>query len=259
MSETWRIATHGGAGSEEALTPETEAAADVAREALAEGHAPLEAACRAVAHLEDGGQFNAGAGSYVRGDGDAIQMDAACADSIDRFGAVACIEDVANPVLVARDVTETEHLVLAGRGAQAFARRRDHAEVDPRQRRDPVTDESQDTVGCVLHDGDAFAAALSSGGTEQAMVGRVGDVPLPGCGLRAGAAGAVAATGHGEAIARARLADQAYRALADGVPASRLVTELPEAFEEAVGLVAVTGEGAAGGANRSMAYAVLEP
>lgn len=69
---------------------------------------------------------------------------------------------------------------------------------------------SCDTVGAVACDGTTFAAALSSGGLEKAAVGRVGDVPLPGCGLFCGLVGAVACTGDGEFIAHKILAKEVY-------------------------------------------------
>ena len=44
----------------------------------------------------------------------------------------------------------------------------------------------------------SFAAALSTGGTSITLYGRVGDVPIYGCGCYAGPAGAVACTGFGD-------------------------------------------------------------
>jgi isoaspartyl peptidase/L-asparaginase-like protein (Ntn-hydrolase superfamily) len=255
MDEGWRIVTHGGAGSHAQLSPVTDEAAQAAEQVLAAGYDPLAAACRAVAFLEDDGRFNAGRGSNVRADGDTVEMDAACADSEGRFGAVACLRETRYPVKAARVVADTDHLVLAGEGAHRVARERGLETLSPeaftRREDAPATD----TVGCVVGDGETFAAALSSGGTKQAMVGRVGDVPLPGCGLRTGEAGAVAATGHGEVIARHRLADQVYHEIADGRPVREAVEDGTEGFgDRDVGLIAVAGTGAAGAANTSMAF-----
>ena len=52
-------------------------------------------------------------------------------DSGGRFGAVAGLERVKNPVLVARAVLDTPHLVLMGDGATRFARALGHADYDP--------------------------------------------------------------------------------------------------------------------------------
>lgn len=259
MHDDWQILTHGGAGSDPAFTDATDRATEVAREALGTGEDAVQAACRAVAHLEDDERFNAGTGSNVRADGETVEMDAACTDDGERFGAVACLERVRHPVLVALEVADTPHLVLAGRGALSFARSRGFPDHDPMTEGTRQRTEASDTVGCVVCHGGSFAAALSSGGTREAMVGRVGDVPLPGCGLRAGPAGAVAATGDGEAIARQRLADRAYERLADGLEPETLVDEAVGLFDEgtSVGLIVVDGDAGAGASSRSMAWSAL--
>lgn len=263
-----RILTHGGAGSDPDHADATEQAVRIAREALETGSDPVEAACHAVAHLEDDERFNAGTGSNLRSDGKTVEMDAACAGSAGGFGAVACLERVRHPVFVAHQVMGTEHLVLAGNGARRFARSRGVPDHDPRtetarERFEEHQDEAgtADTVGCVLREGERFAAALSTGGPRGAPVGRVGDVPLPGCGLRAGPAGAVAATGHGETIARRRIADAAYRRLEAGRSAQEVVEAVLEATEEGTNLgLLVLGEGdGAGGATGTMAWSRAEP
>lgn len=264
MTETWRILTHGGAGSDPDTSDGTQAAARRARDALAEGADPLDAACAAVVHLEDDPRFNAGHGSYHRDDGVTVEMDAACACSRGRFGAVACIQEVANPVQAARHVVDTENVLLAGEGARRFALDRGLPTVaaaelagrEPADAADGQSSDRHDTVGCVLWDGEVFAAALSSGGTRKARVGRVGDVPLPGCGLRAGPAGALAATGHGETIALQRSADRGYAMLDAGKPAGAvaeaLVAAIPE--ERSFGVIVVGPDGDAVDANRTMAW-----
>ena len=84
--------------------------------------------------LEDDPRFNAGTGSIVRLDG-SIQMDASVMESGGRFGAVAGLERVKNPVLVARAVLDTPHLVLMGDGATRFARALGHARLRSRHPR----------------------------------------------------------------------------------------------------------------------------
>lgn len=51
--------------------------------------------------------------------------------------------------------------------------------------------------------------------------GRVGDSPLVGCGIYAGTAGAVVATGVGEEIIRRLLARQVYERMQDGLSAQK--------------------------------------
>lgn len=63
------------------------------------------------------------------------------------------------------------------------------------------------TVGCVAVDGDGnLAAATSTGGLVNKMVGRVGDTPIIGAGTYANTYCAVSATGRGETIIRGTVA-----------------------------------------------------
>ena len=128
----WKAAAvaHGGVGSNPAHVDGCQKAVDVALARLASDGDPLEAAVAGVVWLEDDPRFNAGTGSIVRLDG-SIQMDASVMDSRGRFGAVAGLEMVKNPVLIARAVLDTPHLLLMGDGATRFARTLGHAEYDP--------------------------------------------------------------------------------------------------------------------------------
>lgn len=113
---------HGGVGSPPDRADGCRAAVDVALAVLEAGGDPLDAAVAGVVVLENDPRFNAGTGSKVRIDGVTVQMDAAVMGSEGRFGAVAAIEEVKNPVLVARAVVDTPHLLLVGDGATRFAR-----------------------------------------------------------------------------------------------------------------------------------------
>lgn len=292
------VLAHGGAGSFDAREhdgPKTAAGAGV--RAGRSGGA-LAAVVEATRLLEDDVRFNAGTGSNYRFDGETIEMDASVMAGDGRFGAVACIRRVRNPVLVARDVLDTPHDVLAGEGATRYARARGHADHDPatpraREKHAKViamlrSGEIQpgwcdwevgallphwnfdvplrkllgpsDTVGAVAYDGEAFAAALSTGGTAATLMGRVGDVPLPGCGLMVGDAGAVCVTGDGEHLARARLADRVYGWIESGVSPDDAVQRACARFPAhvAVGLLVVTRQGHAGGSNLQMAWAAAQ-
>jgi beta-aspartyl-peptidase (threonine type) len=122
---------HGGVSSPPAYADGCRAAVDAALAALDRGEDPLAAAIAGVIVLEDDPRFNAGTGSRVRIDGMTVQMDAAVMRSDGRFGAVAAIEKVKNPVLVARAVMDTPHILLAGEGATRFARSLGMPEYDP--------------------------------------------------------------------------------------------------------------------------------
>jgi isoaspartyl peptidase/L-asparaginase-like protein (Ntn-hydrolase superfamily) len=246
------------------------AAAVQAGQLLARGDSPLDAVVRAAVILEDDPRFNAGTGSSIRADGKTIEMDASCMDDTGHFGAVTLLRRIKNPVLVARAVMDTRHIALGGAGAQSFAAELGFGEYDPttegalkkfrafveREGRGPDPFE-KDTVGAVATDGKRFAASLSTGGITGSRVGRIGDVPSPGCGLFAGPQAAVAATGTGEEIARRALAHEAYQRLARGEEPAAVVADLIEKFpaEHDLGLIVVSGLGGAGGSNRRMAWA----
>lgn len=117
------ILTHGGAASPSAYKDGCVAAAERARAVLEAGGDATAAAIAATVILEDDERFNAGTGSNLRLDGRTIEMDASIMVSDGRFGGVACVESVKNPVLVAAKVMETPHLLLVGGGATSFARR----------------------------------------------------------------------------------------------------------------------------------------
>lgn len=128
---SYAILTHGGAASPNAYSDGPEAATKAAQAVLQSGGDAMAAALAATVLLEDDPRFNAGTGSNLRLDGRVIEMDASIMTSDGRFGAVAGIQRVKNPILVAAKVRDTPHLLLAGDGATAFARRLGVPEFDP--------------------------------------------------------------------------------------------------------------------------------
>jgi L-asparaginase / beta-aspartyl-peptidase len=254
------VLTHGGAGSDPAFADGTAIAGQMSMMSLQTGEPTIDAACLAVATLEDDGRFNAGIGSHKRSDG-TVQMDASCMDSSGTFGAVAALEGFKNAVQAARIVSQSEYKILAGRGANQFAADQGCQTLSPDQIVGTGTDFSTtDTVGCVVRAGDEFACALSTGGIDSAIPGRVGDVPLIGCGLYAGSEGAVATTGDGEAIAMKVTALRAYQLIEQGMDPKAIVPTVIGWFKEttAFGIIVVSKIGFAGGSNRGMAWTASE-
>jgi isoaspartyl peptidase/L-asparaginase-like protein (Ntn-hydrolase superfamily) len=122
-----------------------------------------------------------------------------------------------------------------------------------------VGPETGDTVGTVTRAADgSFAVTLSTGGTSITLDGRVGDVPIYGCGSYAGPAGAVACTGHGEEIIKQMMARVVYQHMADGLSAREAVRLGVASFttEWSLGVIAVGEDGWGVGANRTMAFGV---
>jgi isoaspartyl peptidase/L-asparaginase-like protein (Ntn-hydrolase superfamily) len=291
------ILTHGGAASPSSNSDGCVRAAQAGRAVLDRGGDALAAALAATVVLEDDPRFNAGTGSNLRLDGALIEMDAAVMSSDARFGSVACVQRVKNPVLVAARVMETPHLMLVGEGATAFARRHGFEDFDPttdgarakleraladlrgKGNGDFTSDAAPwrkskpavhwnfaaeppdcDTVGAVVRDlHGRFAATASTGGTVFMLRGRVGDSPLMGAGLYAGPHGAVAATGVGEEIIRRFLAKTVYDWLAEGIPPARAAQRAVALFPEIVdvGVLVASKHGHAIASNRDMASAAL--
>lgn len=115
------------------------------------------------------------------------------------------------------------------------------------------------TVGAVAFDGRTFAAAGSTGGMTAALWGRVADTIIPGSGLEANAHGAVAMTGSGEHVVRARIATRILRLLEEGVTPEDALQEslgwVPE--HAALGMIILDAQGrAAGGGKKPMPWAI---
>lgn len=228
------IAVHGGAGefTRVDLAPEREAACRAAleealesgRRILAGGGSSLDAVVAAVKVLEDSPYFNAGRGAVLTRDG-THEMDASVMDGRDgRAGAVAGVSRVRNPVAAARAVMErSEHVMLAGTGAEAFAREQGLAIVEPswfdteerreewrRSRGKAAAPAKLGTVGAVALDRHGnLASATSTGGVAGKRRGRIGNTPIVGAGTWAdNPSVAVSATGSGEMFIRTAAAHE---------------------------------------------------
>ncbi len=126
------LAIHGGAGTilKSSMTAELESeyrnglqnALESGWRILQKGGDALNAVEAAVCELENFPLFNAGRGSVFTHDGK-NEMDAAIMNGANlQAGAVAFVKNVKNPIKLARLVMEkTEHILLAGDGANLFA------------------------------------------------------------------------------------------------------------------------------------------
>jgi beta-aspartyl-peptidase (threonine type) len=226
------IAVHGGAGTilPHLLTPEKEIAYKGALQSallagekiLAANGSSLDAVEAAVKVLEDCPLFNAGKGAVFNAAG-GHEMDAAIMSGSDkRCGAVAGVSGVRNPVALARAVMEkTEHVLLIGLGAEAFAKANHfameaedyffdafrheqwlQAKAEDKMQLDHSENKEKKfgTVGAVAIDRMGnLAAATSTGGMTNKKFGRVGDTPIIGVGTYANNnTCAISCTGHGE-------------------------------------------------------------
>jgi beta-aspartyl-peptidase (threonine type) len=266
------VAVHGGAGRLGADDGEAPRLAGVRRAAeealalLARGGPALDAVELAVRILEDDPTYNAGTGACLTADGKA-ELDASIMDGATlRCGAVAVVRDVRNPVTLARRVMDaSEHVLLAGAGASAFARAVGIPAIDnaalvtaaqrarwEAARRARQAQRGPGTVGAVARDAQGhLAAATSTGGMSMKLPGRVGDSALVGCGTYADdALAAVSCTGHGERIVQLTLARHAADLVGAGRSAGDAAREAIRALGARVsgegGLVVVGPDGEAG-------------
>ena len=126
------LAIHGGAGTilrsqmTSALEAEYRHGLETALKSgwsiLESGGTAIDAVEAAVCSLEDFPLFNAGRGAVFTHEGE-VELDAAIMDGhTPRAGAVTFVKNIKNPVKLARLVMErTEHILLAGEGANQFA------------------------------------------------------------------------------------------------------------------------------------------
>ena len=251
----WSFAIHGGAGtiSREDMTPEEDAAhraalqaaLDAGSKVLDEGGTAMDAVEAAILLLEDEPRFNAGRGAVYTWEGshelDASIMDGATRDA----GAVAGVTNIRNPILLARKVmTDSPHVMLAGKGAEDFAveqgieivppsyfdteRRREALErMKARQLSSLDVDLKFGTVGAVALDRNGnMAAGTSTGGMTGKRWGRVGDAPIIGAGTYAdNRSCAVSATGWGEYFIRVGVAHEICALLRADRQAARSAAE----------------------------------
>ena len=244
---TIALAVHGGAGTiaRELMTPAREKAyRDALELALKRGHAvlkeggtALDAVEAAVRALEDSPHFNAGKGSVFNADGQ-HEMDASMMNGSDlRAGAVAGVQNVKNPISLARRVMEkSSHVLISGMGAFEFAHKQKIELEDDQyffdqfrydQWKETVgtdvytldhsdKDKKFGTVGAVALDAHGhIAAATSTGGMTNKKWQRIGDSPIIGAGTYANdATCAVSCTGHGESFIRAVAAHDVHALMA---------------------------------------------
>ncbi len=233
------FALHGGAGAKTGRDYSVEIAhmrevATLAREALRANAHALDVSVDTVRRLEDSGLYVAGRGASPNAAG-LYELDASVMDGATRrAGAVAALQGFANPVDIARAVMDwTPHVMLAGDGASAFARKQGFVPLaDPEawfvragrfESNHPPGVLAHGTVGCVVLDaGGRLASATSTAGVFGKLHGRVGDTPIIGAGTWADDTAAVSCTGQGEYFIRVNAAAQvAFRhAAGQGLAAS---------------------------------------
>jgi beta-aspartyl-peptidase (threonine type) len=240
---SYSLMVHGGAGALDNVKDDKTAfrylesirrTLEHGRDVMELGGSALQAVEACASLLEDDPVFNAGCGSVLNENGK-VEMDAAIMDGRDlSAGAVAAVDNIANPIQLARLVlSESEHILLISEGAMRFA---DHCGMrrvpedyfytpdrveqlhqahlkgkvmlDHDDTAEDTEDQKYGTIGAIARDANGnLAAATSTGGIVNKRMGRVGDSPIIGAGVYAdNETCAVSATGFGEDFMRSVIA-----------------------------------------------------
>ena len=232
----YAIVIHGGAGTilKENMSPELELeyiskmneALDKGSDLLKSGIDAIDVVVEALKILEDSPLFNAGKGAVFSNAG-LNEMDASIMTGHDQnAGAVGGVTNIKNPITAAKLVlTNSEHVLLTGKGAEFFAEKNGCEIVDleyfkTERRWDALQkvlqkellgieqksnpDYKFGTVGCVVLDRKGnIAAGTSTGGMTNKRYNRMGDSPIIGAGTYAdNATCGISSTGHGEFFIR---------------------------------------------------------
>jgi beta-aspartyl-peptidase (threonine type) len=218
------LVVHGGAGTirRTAMTPAQDSAyrakltqaIRAGYDVLRGGGTSLDAVIATITVFEESPLFNAGRGAVFTNAG-TNELDAAIMDGASlRAGAVAGVKHIKHPIVLARLVMErSAHVLLAGEGAEAFAKEQGMALVPQSYfftqrrwdelKRAKAAAKEHGTVGAVaLDQAGRLAAGTSTGGLTNKRWGRIGDSPILGAGTYASANCAVSGTGVGEYFMR---------------------------------------------------------
>jgi beta-aspartyl-peptidase (threonine type) len=225
--ENWSIAVHGGAGPDsdhirenlQKIEDGLRIALETGEKILQKGGSAMDAVEEAVKYFEINPLFNAGRGSSINHKGE-VEMDASIMDGEKlQAGAVSMVKNVKHPIQLARFILgKTGHVMLSDNGAlelakdakleiepdayfitehqyDAFLKERNEKHLESMMRK-----KIHGTVGAVARDKKGnLAAATSTGGTTNALHGRIGDSCIIGAGCYANnRICAISGTGDGE-------------------------------------------------------------
>lgn len=288
----WAVVVHGGAGTmdRKSMDTKTEAAyraalntaLQAAARVLASGGNALDAVEQTLKIMEDDPLFNAGRGAVFTAEGknelDSSIMDGATLAA----GAVAGVTRTRHPISLARAVMEkTPHVLLAGAGADAFAREAGLEQVDPsfffterrweelvkqlEKEKRPVPPRPKGVAKASIEAGPGHefgttgvaaldrngnvAAGTSTGGMTAKRPGRVGDSPIIGAGTYASNQScAVSGTGTGEYFIRLTIAREVcalvqYRGMGLQAAADEVIQKQLANLKGSGGVIAIRPNG----------------
>ncbi|SOD12564.1 isoaspartyl peptidase/L-asparaginase [Pedobacter xixiisoli] len=255
-----KIIIHGGFFSESATNLATkkakqDALAQIVQQAyqFLQHNTALATVVYAVGLLENNELFNAGYGSQIQSDGK-VRLSASVMDGkSQKFSGVINLEDVKNPIEVAKILLDEEDRVLSGEGGLAFARKNGFDYFNPItvQRQAEYNEKLNQqnnigTVGCVALDAEGnIAAATSTGGKGFEIPCRVSDSATV-AGNFANEFAGISCTGVGEDIVSGALAAKIVTRVTDGFSikeaCDKSFTEL-KFFDGFAGVIGIAANG----------------
>ncbi len=199
-------------------TWEAERAVGAAWDTLQKGGSALDAIEKGCnVEEEDPGNSSVGLGGLPDREG-IVTLDACVMDEKGNYGSVVFMQNIVQAISVARKVmTETPHVLLAGKGAEEFAvtqgfkrqnlltekSKKAWEEWKIKSEYKPIINiENHDTIGMLAMDKNGnLSGGCTTSGLAFKMHGRVGDSPIIGSGLFVdNEIGAATATGLGEEV-----------------------------------------------------------
>ena len=225
-----KIIIHGGFFSESSQSHDVKLAKQNSLKAIAQkafeflkDNSAFDTVAYAVSLLEDDELYNAGIGSQIQSDG-VIRMSAAIMNGeTQKMSGVINIQDVKNPVLVAKELINEDDRILGGKGAKEYAEQHGFqnfsTEIPQRRKEyeDKIKSGGKGTVGAVAIDKEGkLAVATSTGGKGFEIPGRISDSATV-AGNYANQYCAVSCTGVGEDIVSNATAAKIVTRVTDGL------------------------------------------
>lgn len=249
-----KIIIHGGFFSESSQSNEVKLAKqnslkDIAKKSyeFLQDNSAFDTVAYAVSLLEDDELYNAGIGSQIQSDG-IIRMSAAIMNGeTQKMSGVINIQDVKNPIFVAKELMKEDDRVLGGNGAKQYASENGFenfsTEIPQRKKEyeEKLKNGGKGTVGAVAIDKHGkLAVATSTGGKGFEIPGRISDSATV-AGNFANQFCAVSCTGVGEDIVSNATAAKIVTRVTDGLTIENAFDRTFEELKEIDGFAGAIG------------------